>query len=434
MSAAQSLLSRLKALESHFTWDLDPNRAKLFRIRDKLEDIGTEEGNFWLGPIYNLRGFIQYQLGSTEEALNLFNRATETFQRQKNADEGPWLMVNFGNLAWLNHLQGEDEKSRDYLSKVDDLMKKKKTGEIYPEVLAEKAWTLLKFDKEKKLEAVELFKRAIRMQPDTVEWRSSHMIGLLSTFKHSDEDPDPDILEDLRVAREEDPENLYLAAVDLKQRAKRGERVNDEAQELSEKILLNPVSCYSGIKPLLRIYRQIDSFDDAIDVAERALRKDPDSRYLKRCAALAYKWKIVFSRDGRPSQRTFDQTISLLEDIISHYPESSLTKKVDLASVWAKSGRGLTKPDQIFKELLQKSLDPADKQCVYNSYAKYLHFDRQERNKSVEYHMKAAAINNESFCRKNSIKALEKIRDRGQSRMCREIRVFLENLEGVETD
>ncbi|XP_007569436.1 interferon-induced protein with tetratricopeptide repeats 1-like [Poecilia latipinna] len=432
MSSPQSLQSRLKALECHFTWDLDPSRGQLFRIRYELEDVGTEEGNVWLGHIYNLLGFIQYKLGSSKDALNLFNRAAETFQRQKNADEGPWLMVNFGNLAWLHHHLGEDEKSEDYLSKVDGLMRKKK-GDLYPEVLAEKAWTLMRFDKEKQQQALELFQRAIRMQPDTVEWRSSRMIGLLSTFKHRDVEPEPDVWEDLRVAREEDPENLYLAAVDLKQRAKRGEQVKEEAQELSEKILLNPVSSYSGIKPLLRIYRQIESYDDVIDVAERALTKDPDSRYLKRCAALAYKWKIVFSRNGRPSQRMFDRAISLLEDVISCYPESCLTKKLDFASVWAKSGRGLMKPDQIYKELLQKSLDPSDQQCVYNCYAKYLNFDRQEWNKSIEYHMKAAAINHESFSRMNSIKALERIRDRGRSRMLPEIREFLENLEGVQT-
>ncbi|MED6285449.1 hypothetical protein CHARACLAT_029466 [Characodon lateralis] len=428
-SSAQSLESKLKALECHFTWDLEPNKSKVFHIKDKLEDIGTEEGNFWLGHIYNLQGFIQYKLGSTEEALKLFNQATETFKKQKNTDDGPWLMVNFGNLAWLHHHLGEDDKSQDYLSKIDAVKK----GELHQEVYAEKAWTLMKFDKAKKLEATELFLRAIRMQPDTVEWQSSRMIGLLSTFKHSDDEPEADNLEDLRVAREEDPENVYLAAVELKQRAKRGEQIKDEVQELSEKILLNPVSSYSGIKPLLRIYRQIESFDDAIDVAERALKVDPDSRYLKRCAALCYKWKITFSRDRRPNQSTFDRAISLLEDVISLYPHSSFIKKVDLASVLAKSGHGLMKSDQIFKELLQTAVDPGDQQMLFNSYAKYLHFDRKEGNMSIKYHMKAAAINHESFYRMNSIKALVKIRDRGRSRMCREIQEFLENLKDVKT-
>lgn len=430
MSSTQSSESRLKTLQSHFTWELEPSKSQWLYLRDALENVSTDEGNFWLGHIYNLQGFVQYKLGYPKEALNLFSRATETFQRLKHADEGPWLVVNFGNLAWLHHHMGDDEKSQDYLSKVDDLMKNKK-GEIHPEVWAEKAWTLMKFDKEKKKQAVELFQRVNRMQPDVVEWQTSRMIGLLSTFKHSDDDPETRILEDLRAAREEDPENLYLAAVELKQRAKAGEDVKEEAQALSEKILQNPVSSYSGIKPLLRIYRQLDAYDEGIEVAERALRKDPESRYLKRCAALCYKWKIVFSRDGRPSRSTYDRAIGLLEDIIACYPESCLTKRVDLASVLAKSGRGLAKPDQIYKQLLQASLDALDQQCVYNSYAKYLHFDRQERNRSIQYHMKAAAINHDTFCRKNSIKALEKIRDRGRSGMCRQIQEFLENLEGV---
>ncbi|XP_017291295.1 interferon-induced protein with tetratricopeptide repeats 1-like [Kryptolebias marmoratus] len=432
MSAAESLESKLEALQSHFTWDLDPRRSKLFRLKDNLEDIGTEEDNIWLGPIYNLQGFIHYKLGFMEEARAFFSRATEAFQQLKTTDEGPWLVVNYGNLAWLHHHTGEDEKSQDFLSKVDALMNKYPApikGELHLEVCAEKAWTLMKFDNEKKLQAAEYFQKAIRMEPNTVLWQTSRVLALVSASKHSDSGLDDDIWEDMRVARMEDPKNLYLAAVELKESARRGEQIRDEAQELAEKILLNPVSSYRGLKPLLRSYRQIDAFHEAIDLAERALNEHPDSRYLKRCAALCYKWKIIFSKDRRPNERMISRAIGLYEEVISLYPQSSLVKQLDLANIQAKSGQGLMKSDQTYKKLLREVQDPADKQMIYNSYAKYLNFERQERNKSVEYHMKATAINHQSFFRQNSIKALEKIRDRGRNRMCREITEFLEKLE-----
>ncbi|XP_037651299.1 interferon-induced protein with tetratricopeptide repeats 5-like [Sebastes umbrosus] len=157
MSAAQSqttLVSKLEALQCHFTWDLDHSRNKLFRFRDQLEDIGTEEGNCWLGHIYNLRGFIQYKLGLTKDVQSLFNKAAEAFRQMRSADEGPWLVVNYGNLAWLNHHLGDQAESQAYLTKIDALMNKYPSpsqDELHPEIYTEKAWTLMNFSTDKKL-------------------------------------------------------------------------------------------------------------------------------------------------------------------------------------------------------------------------------------------------------------------------------------------
>ncbi|XP_074492447.1 interferon-induced protein with tetratricopeptide repeats 1-like [Sebastes fasciatus] len=435
MSAAQSqttLVSKLEALQCHFTWDLDPSRTNLLRFRDQLEDIGTEEGNSWLGHIYNLRGFIQYKLGLTEDAQSLFNKAAEAFRQMRSADEGPWLVVNYGNLAWLNHHLGDQAESQAYLTKIDALMNKYPSpsqDELHPEIYAEKAWTLMKFSEDKKRLAADYFQRAIRMQPDMVEWNTSHVLGLARAFKHSDTGLEADMLEKVRIGKEQDPENLYLAAYYLEQCARKGERIEDEAQELARKVLRNPVSSYSGMKPLIRVYRNYVSIDEAIELAEKALENHPDERYLKRCAALCYKWKIIFFRDSRPEQSMIDRAISLNKEVISLYPHSSLVKEIDLANMYAKSNHGQAKAEQMYQELLERDLEPPGKQLLYNHYAKYLNFDRKEEQRSIKYHMKAAAIPHQSFYRENSIKVLEKIKDKNRNRMCREIEEFLENLQ-----
>ena len=112
----------------------------LLRRKDNLEDIGTEEGNSWLGHIYNLRGFVQYKLGFTEDAQSFFNKAAEAFSKIRNADEGPWLVVNYGNLAWLHHHLGDQAESQAYLSKVNALMNKYPSpsqDQLHPEIYAE---------------------------------------------------------------------------------------------------------------------------------------------------------------------------------------------------------------------------------------------------------------------------------------------------------
>ncbi|XP_061595011.1 interferon-induced protein with tetratricopeptide repeats 1-like [Cololabis saira] len=430
-----TLESRLKDLECHFTWDLDSNRSRLISKRDMLEDIGTEEGNLWLGHIYNLQGFIWYQLGDKEKAQHFLRKATRAFQQLKNMDEGPWLVVNFGNLAWLHHLLGEDEQSQDYLSKVDALLREHPSPsqeELHPEICAEKAWTLMKFDKDKKQQAADYFQKALEMQPDMVHWRTSRVIGRVSLHQHSGTDLDQDIWEEMREARELDPDNTYLAALELLIKAKRGEQVKDEAHELEEKILLNPVSSYSGINLLLKVYRQLGDIDQAIDLAERVLRNHPDNRYLKVCAAHCYRWRIFSLRDSppNPSRGMMERAIDLHEQAIALYPDRrSLMKKLDLANICAKTSGDPPRAYQIYQELLSLDLEPADEQLVYNSYAKYLNFVRREWEKSITYHMKTAEIPVESSFRQNSIRQLKRICERGNNWRCGEIQRFLETLQ-----
>ncbi|XP_062280862.1 interferon-induced protein with tetratricopeptide repeats 5-like [Scomber scombrus] len=435
MSAAQSqttLEAKLGALQCHFTWDLDPSRSKLFRLRDLLEDIVTEEGNSWLGHIYNLQGYIHYQLGFTEDAQRFFSKAAEAFCQMRRSDEGPWLVVNYGNLAWWHHQLGEQAESQTYLSKVDTLLKEYPSpseDELHPEIYAEKAWTLMNFGRDKKQMAADYFERAIRMQPDMVEWHTSYVIVLENIYGQGDKPLEENILEKMKIAKENDPDNLYLAALYLKACANKGRKIEDEADELAEKVLRKPLSRYSGIRPLLTLYRIYVSEDEAVDLAEKALERHPDERHLKWCAAMCYKWRIYSNKYNPLEPRMIDRAISLHKEVISLYPDSSPKVKIALANIHAQSYHGQDDAEQIYQDLLESDLEPADRQMLYNSYAKYLHFNRKESNKSIEYHMKAAEIPHKSPCRKGSIRELEKFKERRRHPMCREIEECLANLE-----
>ncbi|XP_060934971.1 interferon-induced protein with tetratricopeptide repeats 1-like [Limanda limanda] len=415
MSAAKSEMTldgRLGALECHFTWDLEPSRPELLRIRDKLQDIGTEGGRKWLGHIYNLQGYVHFKLGFIGEARSFFSRAEEAFRQMRGAEEGPWLVVTYGNQAWLHHHQGEEAESRACLSKIDVLKTEDPSqDELHPEICAEKAWTLMKFSGDQKLLADDYFQRAIRMQPEVVEWQTSHVLWLVNMSKHRETGVEADIMEKLRKAKEQDPENLYLAAVYFLQLAKKGKPDQSGARELATKILRNPVSSYSGIKPLLRFYRTSFSLDGAVALAEEALKLHPDERYLKRCVALSYKWKI-WEKESHPIPSLIEKGIRAHEEMISLYPDSSFMKKMDLASIYAKSEITKAKADKVYKELLTMDLLPSEQQVFFNIYAKYLFFTLRQPKMSTKYHMKAAEIPIKSFHQDSSIKSLEKIRHR----------------------
>ncbi|XP_010743681.3 interferon-induced protein with tetratricopeptide repeats 1 [Larimichthys crocea] len=417
--------ARLDALECHFTWDLDPSQSKLYRLRDYLEDIGTEEGYSWLGHIYNLQGYVHYKLGLPDDAQRFFSMAAEAFRQMRNtvSDEGPWLVINYGNLAWLHYKRGEQAESRAYLSQVDRLINE------YPspsEIYAEKAWTLMHIGAEQRQQAAEYFQRAIRMQPDMVEWHTSYALTLFN--KQRDQELEDAVLEKMRIARMHDPENLYLAALYLVARARKGQNVQVEARELAPRVLKKPVSSYGGIKPLLMLYRMHVSMDEAIDLAEDALGRHPDERYLKFCAALSYKMKIFFQVDSPLEEGMVNRAISLCKEVISLYPQSSLKMKVALADIYAKSGR-IVEADQLYEEMLEGNPGPEDTQVLYNYYAKQLNFTRKEIHRSIEYHMRAAEIPVPSTYRDNSIRTLRRILERQRNRMCGEIQEFLDNLQ-----
>ncbi|XP_038142941.1 interferon-induced protein with tetratricopeptide repeats 1B-like [Cyprinodon tularosa] len=435
MSAHQersALESKLVSLECHFTWDLDISRSKLLCLREALEDIGLEEGYCWLGHIYNLQGFIHHQLGLIEEARRFFCRAAEAFRQLRNtvSDEGPWLVVNYGNMAWL-HLQiGEQTQTQKYLTKIEALMMEYPSPSLddpHPEICAEKAWTLMKFGRDKKLLAVDYFQRAIRMQPDVVEWQTSRVLALVKAFMHHKENFDSDLLEKVKIAKEHDPENLYLSALYLEARAQKGTRIQDEARKLAQRVLRKPVSSYSGMKPLLRLYRIYVSMDEAIDLAEEALERHPNARYMKKCAAICYKRKVFSPNNNHLERSLIERAIGLHKETIALYPHSSLKMQISLANIYAKSNRRAN-AEELFEELLRTELDPEEEQMVSSFYAKYLQYSQKERNKSITYYMRAAMIPHHSFYREDSIRRLEKISEEERQPVSRDIEDFLLHL------
>uniref|UniRef100_A0A8C6SPL2 Interferon-induced protein with tetratricopeptide repeats n=1 Tax=Neogobius melanostomus TaxID=47308 RepID=A0A8C6SPL2_9GOBI len=411
-SASPSKL-HLEALQCHFTWDLSSERWLLLRRREKLLDICPEESNPWRGHIYNLLGFVQNRLGLSDEALSLFTSASEALR-------GPALLVIYSNLAWLHHERGETAVSHEYLMREP----------LHPEVLAEKAWTLMKFGPQQRRVAVELFEQALKEQPERVEWRSSQAIALMSSSEHTPTGLTSKELLQVQRAHEEDPENMFLAVKYLSQRAKRREQVEEEVAELVPRIIPIAHSSYSGLKSVLKYFRLTKAVDEAISCAEEALEKHPESRYVKTCAALCYKWRLVFSQDARsqPSQELIDRAVSLFREVVSLYPDSCLLNEIELANICAKSNRSRADAARIYNELLRRDLVDNDKQMLFNCYAKFLRHEQHDFEGSVKYHMRAAEIPWRSFYRANSIEILQRNPPRND-KLKRQVERFLRSLQ-----
>ena len=372
------------------------------------------------------------------DALRCFGQAGEAFRQVRNpvADEGPWLLVNYGNLAWLHYRRDEWSESLAYLGKAEALLREYPSsiqGQPHQEVLAEKAWTLMNFGQDGKRSAVELFRKAIEVEPACpVEWTTSHALALAFSSPPDDSSPEQeaDVLETLRRAVKGDPDNLYIAVMYLGRRAMTDSRgIAERACELTKEVLKRSQTSYSGIRPLLRVYRLHVSFDEAIEVAKKALERDPTKRHLKYCLANCYKWKIFSGRDSPLIEDLRSRAIGLYEELCSLYPHSFLMGRITLASLYAQSRNpDNMEADKIFRDLLEIDLEPAQRQILYNKYAKFLHFSLQDRRRSIDYHMKAAEILHSSRFRRESIHILTQIKNSRMNRMCGEIGDFLAQL------
>ncbi|XP_046905527.1 interferon-induced protein with tetratricopeptide repeats 2-like [Hypomesus transpacificus] len=422
MSTPETALKlKLEKLECHFTWGVTCSLSKLNSLRDHLEDIKTDEGYTWLGHIYNLLGFIRYRQGCTDSAVQYLRKAGEAFLQINNtvSEEGPWLLVNYGNLAWMNFHLNNMKESQDYLEKVEAVMRDhpppSQEDPLHPEVYAEKAWTLMKFGEDKMATAIKCFQKAIAMEPDRKEWQTSHVLALDLVHDRCTPEMEAEILEKLKRAKEVDQENTYLAAVYLLRLAKSQKVSPDEIRALAGRILCRPCGAYSGLRPLLRVFRICLTQDEAIDLVQEALDRNPDDRYLKDRLATSYRWKVLSRDDIHCSKSVIERSISLFQEVIALYPESCLKAKLDLASIYAKSGRDGA--DEIYEELLdRRDLGPAELQMLHNPYAQYLHYHVRSPDRSINHHMEVVKIQNQSNYRSKSVKILSQIVKRKQNR------------------
>ncbi|XP_016414047.1 interferon-induced protein with tetratricopeptide repeats 1-like [Sinocyclocheilus rhinocerous] len=161
----------LEKLECHFTWDLGCNKNELQELERNIQDI-LEQGCTRLVHHYNLLGYIQQTLGFNTEALKYLHKAESVMQEQGTEEAGVWLQVNKANLAWVYFFMGEMDKRKGYLEEVESFLGMHPAPPgcaLHPEVSGEKGWTLVKFNKSKKRQAIYYFKMALKAEPERKE-------------------------------------------------------------------------------------------------------------------------------------------------------------------------------------------------------------------------------------------------------------------------
>uniref|UniRef100_A0AAZ3PHW5 Interferon-induced protein with tetratricopeptide repeats 1-like n=1 Tax=Oncorhynchus tshawytscha TaxID=74940 RepID=A0AAZ3PHW5_ONCTS len=405
--AQNSLKIKLQDLECHFTWKLDCSRSKLESLRETLIDIISSEGVqcSWTGQLYNFLAYLHHTLGSREDALQYLKKAEEAIRLNSPDDVELSLVVHYGNLAWVHYHQGELTESQTYVEKVGRLLRDNPS--TCPGVVwGERAWTLNKFDVSKKAENKVL--------------RCGYAMAFNKSVENKDITPKlrSEMLEHLRIARELDPEDLYITVMYLQRLAESGQV--EEARKLAEEVIEKPLDSFGGFGILLSFFREYVSHDSSIDLVRRTLERHPDSRQLKKHLAQC----------KRNSMRhiLIENAVNLYEEVVTLYPKS-LAIKLGLSAMYKESGR-VDRADKIFEDLLldREGMEPQDLQKFYNWYAQHLFYAKHDASRSINFHKKAAEIMLPTDQRDSSIHVLLSIVRNGGDR-AKEIRSLIKEIQ-----
>ncbi|XP_056120231.1 interferon-induced protein with tetratricopeptide repeats 1-like [Rhinichthys klamathensis goyatoka] len=423
-----SLKQRLERLECHFTWDLGQHRNELQGMKRKMQNVDQETCT-WLVHCYNLLGYIHQTLGSNTEAVKHLHKAESVIQEQGTEEAGVQLQVNKANLAWVYFHLGEMDKSKGYLEEVERLQRMHPAPPgctLHPEVSGEKGWTLVKFNKSKKRQAIDYFKMALNAEPDRKEWFKGLAIAMSRAYIKSEFTPEleADILEQVKTASEMDPNDLFLQSLYILKKSEVQAKNNDEeVQSFLERTL--STGNLVGLDYVLEYFKLI-SIDRAIQEGQRVREKFPTSAKVLKILADVYKCKVFSMKEDSQERKACAQKgIKLFEEVVRDYPDC-VRGRLSLATLH-RFAHNTKRADEIYQQLLSEEddLPPHTQQLLYYSYSCHLYQRRRSRDQSIDYLMKAAAIQNISQDRQKSIRLLKKTVENGRNSRCEEISKFL---------
>ncbi|XP_039991097.1 interferon-induced protein with tetratricopeptide repeats 5-like isoform X2 [Xiphias gladius] len=432
--AGEDIRSRLRQLQSRFTWDLKKEDLELDDLSWRLQhdiDLGLGQRGA-VAHAYSFLAYVRYLQDQLEEAESLLNQSEEKTRECFGEESEPRLIVTYGDLAWLKYHIGDDEQSQAYCQRVHDILVKypvESSTDLNPEVYGEKGWTFLKFSMSYYLKAIDCFRKALDLQPDNCEWNNGYAIALYRTEKNTSETypEESPATKQLRRALEINPDDgVLLSMLALKLVIYQKHR---EAEALMERALEVGPDDTQVIRYVAKFLRKQDQLDDSIELLQRALRRGSHSAFIHHQLALCYlrKKRNLLPRKPHPEkevQHWRRLSIYHLEEAVR--VKSSLNHaKAALALQYAEED-DRSRAQEMFNDVLQKLAGENDSICqfVYRCYAEFCHYHTIQKDLAITYYTKGLEFSTRTSEGRHCIKKLKQIAERRLSNNPRDARAY----------
>uniref|UniRef100_A0A667YXR1 Interferon-induced protein with tetratricopeptide repeats 15 n=1 Tax=Myripristis murdjan TaxID=586833 RepID=A0A667YXR1_9TELE len=391
--ADRALRSRLLKLESRFMWDLRKEHMDLEDLSTRLQEQ-IDEGPGRRDTVdhsYSFLAYVRYLQDRPEEAVLLLNQSEERTRERFGEESERWLIVTYGDLAWLSYHTGDYTLCEAYCGRLRNPTSSPSV--LHPEVYGEKAWTFLKFSIRYYPRAIQCFRKAMELQPDNSEWNSGYAIALYHE-ETSEEAEDSPVIRQLRRALELSPDDgmlLMLLALRL-----HFYQQHEEAEALVERALeVDPdhphITRY--VAKYLRVQGEVER---SIDLLQRVLENNGKSAFIHHQLALCYRKKKIALQDVGHHLHLYMSKMKYWRRLMIQHLEEAVRLRpcfvyamTDLALMYAEN-KDLNRAEELFQRALMMSSerDKYIRQFVHLRYAQFNHYHTKQEAKAITHYTK----------------------------------------------
>ncbi|XP_046709853.1 interferon-induced protein with tetratricopeptide repeats 5-like [Silurus meridionalis] len=411
------------SVHSHALIQLKKEELDLTDLLNRLEqhadfNLGEKAG---LAQTYNSLGYVKHLLGSSQDALGYLQKCVELTKESRLDDCDKWLIVPYGNLAWLQYQLKCFSECESYLEKIRSIVQELPDSSLglCHQVLGEKAWAYFKFSRKYYNQAKECFEKVLELEHMNAEWNCGYAFVLHRTETQC---PSVRTIKQLRQAIDTNPDNDELKAL-LAVRLGEAKEYN-EAESLVEEALEGSPNAPNVIRYVGKFLRIYGSVERSIALLKRVLEKSPTSAFIQHQLALCYKRKaITLQREesqnspsaGAEIQRSRSQCIYYLDKTTELKP-GFITAMIELANQYSKDG-DLDRAEEMFQQTLHKAKEKNEYlQQVYLSYGQFQQYRRRSLPEAITCYMECLKIDEGTVDGKKSAKQLGKINDKRSSK------------------
>ncbi|XP_075390272.1 interferon-induced protein with tetratricopeptide repeats 3 [Tenrec ecaudatus] len=284
-----SLRKILLQLKCHFTWNLLIEESDLRdleeRVCNQIEFLNTE----FKATMYNLLAYVKHLDGQNEAALECLQQAEELIQQVHTEEAEIRSLVTWGNYAWVYYHMGRFSEAQACIDRVKEICEKFSNPYSLecPELDGEEGWTWLKCGGMRNERAKVCFEKALEERPDDPEFSS----GLAIAKYRLEEKPQKHFpVDTLRQAIELNPDNQYVKVLLALKLQKLGRE--PEGELLTEEAMEKAPHQTDVLRSAGKFYRSKGDLDKALELFLRALEHVPNNSYLHYQIGYCYKEKI----------------------------------------------------------------------------------------------------------------------------------------------
>ncbi|XP_038201094.1 interferon-induced protein with tetratricopeptide repeats 3 isoform X2 [Arvicola amphibius] len=329
------------------------------RVCNQIEFLNSEHK----ATMYNLLAYIKHLDGENEAALKCLGQAEDLLKPKQDDQAEMRCLVTWGNYAWVYYHMGRLSEAQAYVDKVRHVCKKfaNPYSMECPELDCEEGWTRLKCGRNER--AKMCFEKALEEKPSDPECSS----GLAIAKYHLEENPEKQFPVDaLKQAMELNSKNQYVKALLALKLQRKGEEA--EGEQLIEDALRTAPNQTDVLQKAVQFFRRKGNLDRAIELLVRALRSTAHKSPLY-CSVMAH-YREKLEQLQNPGDAETHESKGIMEELrrlTTEYMRQALQRRRSPLNSYSDL-IDFPEVERCYQLIFSKESPPAEEEQLYQRY------------------------------------------------------------------